>query len=64
MEQDFLEGYGISEKKLRDAKPLISAFNILNYASVIDHLAQAKEKGRLEQYRTRLMGTLDLYSFA
>jgi aminoglycoside phosphotransferase (APT) family kinase protein len=60
--QHFLEGYGISEKKLAEAMPLIKAFNIANYAPHVEELAAAKDRRRLEQYRTRLSGVLDLYS--
>lgn len=60
--QHFLEGYGISEKKFRDALPLIKAFNIVNYASAVDEAVAAKDKKKLAQYRLRLSGALDLYS--
>ncbi len=60
--QRFLEGYGMPDKKLREIAPLIKAFNLLNYAPVIEQMAHAKDKNRLEQYRSRLQGVLDLYS--
>lgn len=60
--QYFLEGYGIKEKKLRDALPLAKAFNIANYAAAVEEYATAKNKQRLAQYRLRLSGALDLYS--
>lgn len=60
--QFFLEGYGISEKKLSDAMPLVRAFNIANYASTVDGLADAKNKPMLAHYRLRLGGFLDMYS--
>lgn len=59
--QIFLEGYGLSEKKIREIAPLMTAFNIINYAPKIERLAQAKDAAKLEQYRTRLSGALDLY---
>lgn len=61
--QIFLEGYGLSEKKLREAAPLIKAFNLINYAADVERFAGEKDNNRLEQYRTRLGGVLDLYSF-
>ena len=61
--QHFLEGYGIPDKKLRDSLPLIRAFNLANYASAVEEIAAAKDKHRMEQYRLRLSGGLDLYSF-
>lgn len=60
--QEFLEGYGLNEKKLREIMPAVKAINIINYAPEIERLAQAKEKAKLEQYRTRLGGALDFYS--
>jgi hypothetical protein len=60
--QEFLEGYGISKKKFLEIVPLIKAFNIINYAPTIEKMAENKEKEKLEQYRTRLGGELDLYS--
>jgi hygromycin-B 4-O-kinase len=61
--QIFLEGYGLSEKKLRDAAPLIKAFNFINCAGQVESFAEEKDNSRLEQYRSRLEGVLDLYSF-
>lgn len=61
--QAFLEGYGLSEKKLREIMPAVKAINVINYAPEIERLAQEKETALLEHYRTRLSGTLDFYSF-
>ena len=60
--QLFLDGYGISEKQLRDAMPLVRAFNITNYAQAVSDIAASKDKKLLSQYRLRLGGDLDLYS--
>jgi hygromycin-B 4-O-kinase len=60
--QEFLEGYGLAEKKFREIAPLVKAFNIINYAPEIGRLAEAKDTVKLEQYQTRLSGALDLYS--
>lgn len=60
--QYFLEGYGLSEKKYREIAPLVKAINMINYASTVEGMAQAKDTARLEQYRTRLGGSIDLYS--
>lgn len=60
--QEFLEGYGLNEKKLGEIMPAVKAINIINYAPEIERLAQEKEKAKLKQYRTRLGGALDLYS--
>ena len=61
--QHFLDGYGIKSAKLKSIMPLIKAFNITNYASAIEEIVRSKDKARLEQYRLRLSGALDLYSF-
>jgi aminoglycoside phosphotransferase (APT) family kinase protein len=60
--QEFLEGYGMADKDLLKGAPIIKALNILNYAPEIGRLAAAKEKGQLAHLKTRLSGTLDLYS--
>jgi hygromycin-B 4-O-kinase len=60
--QQFLEGYGLSEKKYRDILPLIKAFNIANYARAVGKAAAAKDKKMLAHYRLRLGGGFDLYS--
>jgi aminoglycoside phosphotransferase (APT) family kinase protein len=61
--QAFLEGYGINQKKFAEIAPLIKAFNLINYASVVEKMAKDKDKKKLEEYRARLGGALDLYSF-
>ncbi len=60
--QQFLEGYGITKKQLTDAMPLIRAFNITNYATVVADAAKSNDKKVLEHLRLRLSGGLDLYS--
>ena len=60
--QQFLDGYGITAKRLSDSMPLIRAFNIANYASAIEDAAAARDKRMLAHYRIRLAGNLDLYS--
>ncbi len=61
--QSFIEGYGITRKKLLDATPLIKAFNILNYAGEVDRTVAAKDRKGLDRVRLRFEGTFDLYSF-
>jgi aminoglycoside phosphotransferase (APT) family kinase protein len=60
--QHFLDGYGITAKRLSDSLPLIRAFNITNYASAVENAAAARDKRLLAHYRIRLAGNLDLYS--
>lgn len=58
----FLEGYGLDGKKTLAITPLIKVFNILNYAPVIEDLVKQKQTGKLEHYRARLRGALDMFS--
>jgi aminoglycoside phosphotransferase (APT) family kinase protein len=60
--QVFLEGYGLTPKKITESAPLMKAFNIINYAPQVERFVEAKDAARLAQYRTRLSGTLDFYS--
>jgi aminoglycoside phosphotransferase (APT) family kinase protein len=60
--QEFLDGYGLPETKITEMAPIVKALNLVNYAPEIERLAQAKDASRIEQYRTRFSGALDLYS--
>lgn len=60
--QEFLAGYGLSEQEVAAMAPAIKAINLINYTPKIARLATAKDTARLQQYRTRLQGLLDLYS--
>ena len=58
----FLEGYGITGKQTVEIAPTLKLFNILNYAPVIDQIWNEKQKGKLEHYKARLQGALDMFS--
>ncbi|HVF45951.1 MAG TPA: aminoglycoside phosphotransferase family protein, partial [Pyrinomonadaceae bacterium] len=58
----FIEGYGLSAKKLAESASAMKLFNILNYAIPVEKAAVKKDKRALEQIRMRLAGDLDLYS--
>ncbi len=60
--EEFLSGYGVSLADFKQMVPVIRAFNILNYAPVVEKLAHAKNEKQLAIYRSRLAGLLDLYS--
>ena len=60
--QEFLEGYGLRGKRVKEIAPVVKALNLINYAPQIEGLIESKDASRLEQYRTRLSGALDLYS--
>jgi hygromycin-B 4-O-kinase len=60
--QAFLEGYGLSWKRVKELAPALKAINIINYAPHIGNAAQTRDTAGLEAYRLRLSGALDLYS--
>lgn len=57
----FLAGYGVKRAALSAALPFIRFFNVLNYAHAIESAAAKKKTDRLEWFRVRLNGQLDLY---
>jgi aminoglycoside phosphotransferase (APT) family kinase protein len=59
--QTLLDGYGLKAGKVSEMAPYFRALNIINYAPKIERLAEEKDTERLEQYRHRLNGALDLY---
>jgi hygromycin-B 4-O-kinase len=61
--QQFLSGYGLSEKQLIALSPVVKALNVINYAPHIEHAAERNDRAQLEQFRARLSGALDLYSW-
>ena len=60
--QQFLEGYGVKPKDFMEMTPYIKAINTLNYSDTIERMAKRKDTSRLEFYRLRLKGHLDLFS--
>jgi len=58
--QAFLEGYGLSSKEVMAMAPMVRALNIINYAPAI--AKASSDKAKIEHYRTRLSGALDLYA--
>jgi len=60
--QVFLRGYGLRPKEFQSLAPVIKAMNLINYARELENLAQKGDQMRLEEYRLRLTGALDLYS--
>ena len=60
--QQFLEGYGINPKDFIEMSPYIKALNILHYSDAVDRIAKRKDNARLEFYRLRLKGHLDVFS--
>lgn len=62
LQQEFVEGYGLKEKKLADIAPFVKAFNLLNYTDEINRATTEKDKQALARLRLRLSGVFDLYS--
>ena len=60
--QLFLEGYGITNKRLIEIAPFIKALNLLNYTDSINAAVAAKDNAALERLRMRFAGVFDLYS--
>lgn len=60
----FLDGYGLSPKRLSEMAPLIKAFNILNYQSVVAAAIEKGDEKTVSDIILRLNGTLDLFSLA
>lgn len=60
--QQFLDGYGINEKKFAEIASFVKALNIINYAPYIEQLAESRDNLQLEKYRMRLNGAMDLYT--
>ena len=53
---------GNTGKQTVEITPTLKLFNILNYAPVIDQIWNEKQKGKLEHYKARLQGALDMFS--
>lgn len=60
--QIFIEGYGLSSREVEDMSPLIKAFNLINYSQAVEIAAARQDQKQLTALRTRLQGSLDLYS--
>ncbi len=60
--QQFVEGYGVTPKRLADIAPFIKAFNLMTYTEAIRSATSAKDKPALSRLQMRLAGLFDLYS--
>jgi aminoglycoside phosphotransferase (APT) family kinase protein len=60
--REFIEGYGLSGKKLLEISPVMKAINLVNYAPEVERWVKAKDAAQLDHNRIRLSGALDLYS--
>jgi len=62
-QEKFVTGYGMTPKRLAEIAPFVKVFNLLNYTDKINVALAAKDKAALAQFRMRLSGAFDLYSF-
>ena len=58
----YLDGYQFPSHKLKKMIAAIKVFNFINYAPEIENIIRQKDKTRLEHYKLRLQGVLDLFS--
>lgn len=61
--EELLNGYGMIPREVVDAAPALRAFNVLNYAAVVERAAKEEDQPTLDRLRARLHGALDLYAF-
>jgi hygromycin-B 4-O-kinase len=60
--QSFVEGYGLTARKLGEIAPYIKAFNVINYAPEVARAIDTKDKRALDRLKQRFSGTFDLFS--
>jgi len=53
---------GSSTKQVEEMAPLIKALNIANYSTAVERAIETEDHKRLEEFKLRLSGGLDLYS--
>jgi len=57
----FLEGYEVDDASVITMSPLLKAFNILNYVPAINGAISENDDLKVNRFRLRLSGALDLY---
>lgn len=60
--QAFLEGCGVGYDRLPALSPILKALNLINYAPALERASRAKNTKKLDRYRARIAGEMDLYS--
>jgi aminoglycoside phosphotransferase (APT) family kinase protein len=58
----FLEGYGLNYREFSKHSYALTFFNLVNYIPALERIIRKKQKDRLEMYKLRLNGELDLFS--
>lgn len=59
--QAFLQGYGFGPRELTKSIAYLRLLNALNYAPVVESMAERGEKTRLSWHRARIAGDFNLY---
>jgi aminoglycoside phosphotransferase (APT) family kinase protein len=59
--QAFLQGYGYGPRELTKSIAYLRLLNALNYAPVVQALAEKGDKSKLSWYRARIAGDFNLY---
>jgi aminoglycoside phosphotransferase (APT) family kinase protein len=62
--QIFIEGYGMSMSEYLKIANYIRALNIINYAYFVEAAYIAKDQDKIEKFRARLHGALDIFSIS
>ncbi len=60
--QEFIRGYGLTVPGVMEIADVMKALNVINYAPHVRHAVERNDAARLEWYRLRFSGALDLYS--
>lgn len=61
-QEQFLKGYGITPQKYIKMSPFIKILNILHYAPLVEKQVRKKNFKKLQQYRIRINGSMDMFS--
>ncbi|HKC37636.1 MAG TPA: aminoglycoside phosphotransferase family protein [Chitinophagaceae bacterium] len=60
--QKFLEGYELDVEEFSKKAYALTVFNMINYIPALQRIIDKKDKKKLELYKLRLDGSLDLFS--
>ncbi len=62
-QEHFLKGYGITPAAYNKMAPFIKTLNILHYAPIVQKNVIKKKFEKLAHFKSRINGSLDMYSF-
>jgi aminoglycoside phosphotransferase (APT) family kinase protein len=61
--QELLKGYGLTIDQIRQFSPAWKMLTVINYAPSVQRAVKARNTAKLDWFRLRLSGVLDLYEF-